>query len=382
MNSIFLLMKNKLFVHITLVVLILLACQSTTETQELTNDLVTNKIEFEVDDPRLKKIFSQILSPGEYADTVFCNGVVQAPPQSVFSVYSLIRGFVHDIAVYPGSPVKKGQLLCKISHPDIFSIQQKLVSDYSQFKTDSLEYIRQKMLFDDSATSARQFELAKSVYYSSMANHLAQKKQLSSIGFNIEKILEGQLYSDVVIRSPTDGIISSVFTNTGSLIENNMHLFTILNTSHIHFEIFLQPSDYQKVRGLEYLYVSTLSDPTYRKAQIINVSNFVENPTMSVVLHCHPVDDRTDVPIIGESISSYFLTNVVTGYAIPRNSIFHFNNKDYIFSRTDFNHFELLEVTVKRKYPSLFIVDVSSENDLQVVTKGAHLLKEKLMKED
>lgn len=380
MSSIFSLMKNNLIILVSFA-LSLLACQSSKEDQALEAEPLPTDIILEPTDSRLNKLIAQILSPDEYPDTIFCNGIVQAPPQSIHSVYSLMRGFVHDIAVYPGTKVRKGQLLCKISHPDIFSVQQKFISQYSQFKTDSLEFERQQMLFNDSASSARQFEMAKSVYYNSLASYLAQKKYLSSIGFDISKILEGQLYTDVLILSPSDGIVSSMFTNSGSLIENNTHLFTILNTSHIHFEIFLQPSLYPKIRDVEYAFVSTLSDTTYRKVRVVNVSSFVENPSMSVVLHCHAIDE-SHTPIVGETVSAYFLTNFVKGYAVPRNSVFHFNNRDYIFSKTGYNQFKLKEVSIKRKYPAFFILEMSDSIDIHVVTQGAEFLREILIKED
>ncbi|MFN3951640.1 MAG: efflux RND transporter periplasmic adaptor subunit [Thermaurantimonas sp.] len=373
-------MKNNLAILVS-VALGMMTCQSPKEDPALEAEPLRADIVLEPTDSRLNKLTAEILSRGEYPDTIFCNGIVQAPPQSIHSVYSLLRGFVHTIAVYPGSLVRKGQLLCKISHPDIFSVQQRFISQYSKFKTDSLEFVRQQMLFNDSATSARQFEMAKSDYYNSLATYLAQKKYLSSIGFDIGKILEGQLYTDVLILSPSDGIVSSVFTNSGSLIENNTHLFTILNTSHIHFELFIQPSDYHKVRDVEYAFVSALSDTTYRKVRVVNVSTFVENSSMSIVLHCHAVD-QSHTPIVGETISAYFLTNFEKGYAVPRNSVFHFNNRDYIFAKTGINHFQLKEVSIMRKYPTFFVVDMSDGRDIHVVTKGSEFLKEIFIKED
>lgn len=373
-------MRNN-FLIFTFSILLFTYCRQSKDEQNPEVTILPDEILFDANDQRILKISTQRLTAEEFPDTIFCTGVVQAPPQSIFSVYSLVRGFVQDIGIYPGSPVKKGQTLCKISHPDIYTIQQRFLSDYQQFKIDSLEYIRQIILFKDSATSERQVQLSKGTYLNSMANYMAQKKFLSSIGFNVAHIQEGNFYSEVIIRSPTDGVVSSVFTNSGVLIESNTLLFTILNTSHIHFEIYLQPSEYQKVKNVSHVYVSSLSDPEIKKAEIVNISNFIENSSMSIVLHCH-LTDKLKTPIIGETLSSFFLTEYISGYSVPRHSVFHLDGKDYVFIQKSKLHFGLKEVIVRRKYPSCFIVEFHSEEPLLIVIRGAELLKEKLLAEN
>lgn len=373
-------MKTKLLL-LLLLCFFTYSCTYSDEGEMYSAELLPERIELEADDPVLNFIKAERIVPQEYPDTLYCNGIVQAPPQSIFSVYSLVKGFVQDISVYPGTYVKKGQILCKVSHPEIYSLQQKFLSDYTQLRTDSTEYYRQKALLVDSATSARQFEIAKSSYFNSLATYSATEQMLKSLGFDVKKLINGHFYPEILIRSPADGIVSMISANSGAFVEGNSLLFTVVNTQHVHIEIFLQPSYYSKIKNVEFVYYKTVSDPSIKKAKIVNISNIVENPAMSVVIHCH-VSDGNMPFIVGESVSSFILTDYVMGYLVPRNSIFHFDNKDYIFMQKDKHIFILKEVIIKRKYDSFFIIETDSDTVYPFVIKGAEILREKLMADE
>ncbi|MFN4299047.1 MAG: efflux RND transporter periplasmic adaptor subunit [Thermaurantimonas sp.] len=359
----------------------LFSCSNKEMIQKESKSLLNEMIEFSNEDTKLKFISASKIDKDFYSDTISLNGIVLAPPQSVFSVYSLTKGFVDDVRVYQGSKVKKGDILCRIKHPEILSIQQKLLSDYIQLKTDSLEYERQKQLLRDSATSVRTFEMAKNAYFQSLAAFTAQEKLISSLGFNSKNILNGNLYSDVIILSPSNGIVSSVLINQGSYIESNTLLFTIQNSEHLHIEVFVSPSTYSSLKNIQSIYFKTMSDNTLKEAEVINISSFIENDTKSIVIHCHPKDKSQNL-IVGESVSALAFSDSISGYLIPRSSLFIFDDKEYIFIQISNSTFKLIPVQVIKRNSSNFIIDSDQISGYPIVITGAEILKEAILAEE
>lgn len=368
-------------IFVLLFSIFLLSCSNKEVSQNESKSILPEIVEFSEDDSKLKFISSSKINKNLYSDTILLNGIVLAPPQSIFSVYSLTRGYIDDVRVYQGSKVKKGDILCKIKHPDILTIQQKFLSDYIQFKTDSLEYERQKLLLRDSATSVRTLEIAKNAYFQSLAAFRSQEKLITSLGFNAKNILSGNLYSDVVILSPSNGVVSSVLINQGSYIESNTLLFTIQNSEHLHIEVFVSPSAYSSLKNIRSIYFKTMSDNTFREAEVINISSFVENDTKSIVLHCHPKEKSLNL-IVGESVSAIAFSDSISGYLIPRSSLFIFDDKEYIFIQISNSIFKLIPVHVIKRNSSNFIIDSDQISGYPIVTTGAEILKEAILADE
>ncbi|GCD78306.1 cation efflux system protein [Thermaurantimonas aggregans] len=372
---------NSSVIFVSLFSILLLSCSNEEVIQKETNNILPEIVEFSEDDTKLKFITSSKINRNFYSDTILLNGIVLAPPQSIFSVYSLTRGYIDDVRVYQGSRVKKGDILCRIKHPEILTIQQKFLSDYIQLRTDSLEYERQKLLLRDSATSIRTLEMAKNAYFQSLAVFKSQEKLITSLGFNAKNILNGSLYSDVVLLSPSNGVVSSVLINQGSYIESNTLLFTIQNSEHLHIEVFVSPSTYSSLKNIHTIYFKTISDNTLREAEVINISSFVENETKSIVIHCHPKEKSQNL-IVGESVSAFAFSDSLSGYLIPRNSLFIFDDKEYIFIQTSNSTFKLIPVQVIKRNSSNFIIDSDQISGYPIVTIGAEILKEAILAEE
>lgn len=380
MNLIFYPMKSNAFL-ILLLSYFLYSCTSKGTEPTTMNELLPEVIELDSDDVKLKFISSSKVEKKYYSDTIQINGIVQAPPQSVFSVYSIIKGYIDDLRVYQGSNVKKGDILCRIKHPEILSVQQKFLSDYMQFKTDSLEYERQKVLLKDSATSVRNLEVAKNAYYQSLASYLAQEKLMVSLGFSVKNILNGNLYPEVVILSPTNGVVSNILVNQGSYIESNTLLFTIHNNDHLHIELFVSPIVYSSLINTRSVYFKTISDNTIREAEIVNISSFIENDTKSIILHCHPKQKSMNL-LVGESVSAFALADSVSGYLVPRNSLFIFDDKEYVFIQISKNIFKLIPVIVSKRNATNFIINSDDISEHPIVTSGAEILKELVLSDE
>jgi biotin carboxyl carrier protein len=61
------------------------------------------------------------------AQTIECAGKVHLPPQAMFSIHAKVEGYVKDVKLIEGQPVKKGNILAIIESPSFAIIQKEFL---------------------------------------------------------------------------------------------------------------------------------------------------------------------------------------------------------------------------------------------------------------
>lgn len=358
-----------------------LSCNNQLQKERLGGDDNVIKIE-DTDSLFLSRITVTSLEKQNYFDTLEYIGLISAPPQSIHSVYSLIPGFVKELSVYQGSFVKKGDVICYLSHPDIMTIQQDFLRVYTQYQTDSLEYIRQLKLFNDSATSARTLEVAKSTFYSTRAQLKSIEKLLMDINLNPKNVKDGKTYSQVAIKSPVDGYIKSIFVNSGGLVQPNTLMFSILDIHHVHVELFVNLDISKKIDLNDTLIVKDAIGNLVTYAKVINISPFIDETSKLVHVHCH-LTDTNYAFIVGQQVQVLMKGGFLKAFILPKETLIFIDNKNYIFIKKDDKTFVLKEINlIKRTSKDIIFNTIDDEQTINnAVVEGIEILRAKLLEE-
>ena len=80
------------------------------------------------------------------AELIGSRGRVEAPPQSIASVYAPMSGFVRWVRHYPGDYVRKGTVLTELSHPDLVKLQGDFLECQSKLSFLRKDYVRKSEL--------------------------------------------------------------------------------------------------------------------------------------------------------------------------------------------------------------------------------------------
>jgi len=165
------------------------------------------------------------------SDEVRITGVVAPDVNRTVPVLSLGAGRAVQVFVRLGDDVKKGQLLLRISSPDV----GQAFSDYQKFKADEIlagkQLERTHLLYSKGAIAAKDVEAAQNAEDKAKAD-------LETAADRV-RILGGDLNNPsplLDVRAPIAGtIIEQNVTGGGAVrsTDNSPNLFTIANLSHV-----------------------------------------------------------------------------------------------------------------------------------------------------
>lgn len=261
---------------------------------------------------------------------VQANGQLQVPPQHEASVTAILGANVTSIKVLEGDPVRKGQVLAYIAHPDLVKIQSNYINAYNQLQFLEKEYERQKKLYEKKVGSGQKYQQVAADYRSRKGEVKGYEAQLKQLNLNIGKIKSGDVYENVPVISPINGYIEKVFVRTGQYVSPQTQMFLIVNNDHIHADLMVFEKDVFKVKKGQKVHVVVQSVPdTMLSAKIFAVGKKFEQNPKAVHVHAE-IDDVRDL-IPGMYINGKIHTEGNSVRALPEDAIIEEEGKPYIF---------------------------------------------------
>jgi len=165
------------------------------------------------------------------ADEIHMNGVVAPDVNRTVPVLSLGAGRAIQILVRLGDDVKKGQVLLRISSPDL----GQAFSDYRKFKADEIlaakQLERAQSLFAKGAISAKDMESAQDAEDKAKVDLQTAADHIRILGGTPD-----EPSSQLDVRAPISGTIIEQNVTAGTAVrstDNSPNLFTIADLSRV-----------------------------------------------------------------------------------------------------------------------------------------------------
>ncbi|MAZ29215.1 MAG: efflux transporter periplasmic adaptor subunit [Cytophagaceae bacterium] len=263
---------------------------------------------------------------------VEANGQLEVPPQNEAAVTAIIGANVTSIKVIEGDKMSKGSVLGYLSHPDLIKLQTDYSNAYNRMKFLDKEYDRQKRLYDAEVASGRKFQETESEYNSMKGMVKGLESQLHLFGVNLDRIRNGNVYSQVPVVSPINGYVEKVNIKVGQFVQQQTEMFEIVNTEHIHADLMVYEKDVSKVKegqtvefNIESLPESDLS------AKIYSVGKTFEKNPKAVHVHAEIENKQGDL-FPGMYLTGKIATSENKVTALPEEAIITENGEPYIFT--------------------------------------------------
>ena len=360
-------MNNIIKLLITSTILIS-ACSS--DNQEVAEAMMTEK---SIDNENI--VFTKV-GKKLITDVVECTGKIDVPPNQRAAIYAPIGAMVKGIQVLPGDEVRKGQVLFTLVHQDLVKIQQEYLQARSDYQLLQVNLERKQKLFAAGSTSERELRIAQHDFNIGEANYESLQSQLIIIGISHKKLESQGITSEVKFRAPITGHISDVFAVSGSYVDVNSPILTIVDTDHKHVELEVYADKINLIRqGQEVGFRTPGSDIEYR-AEILLVGKEVHEDTRTVSVHAHLVDESADDLVIGSYLYAGIMISSDSVYSLPGTAIVMIENKNYVLvsSGTELNR---VEVTLGKSFKEF--VEIKNFAELlgkEIVGKDAYYLIE------
>ncbi|MBK7130241.1 MAG: efflux RND transporter periplasmic adaptor subunit [Crocinitomicaceae bacterium] len=265
--------------------------------------------------------------------TIPASGFLDTPPQSKISISAPMGGFVKSTKLLEGSPVKKGQVVAVMQHPDYIKLQQDYLENVSQLEFLKSEYERQEELAKENVNARKSLEKAKADYNTTKATVQGLKATLQMLNISITELEKGEIQNTVNLYSPISGYVTKVNTNIGAFVNPTDVLFEIVNTQKLHVELTIFEKDIPNLEiGQRVLF--TLADGTESRVARIQLIGREISHDRSIQVHCEIEGDDMDL-IPGMYLNAVIETDSAKVTSLPEEAVVHFEGKDYIFVLTE-----------------------------------------------
>ena len=217
-----------------------------------------------------------VVKKGDITESVYASGIIESKNQ--YKVYPTINGVLDKLFVDEGDVVKIGDSLASILNNSAISNQKnaEIVASYNdynnqinkikdlelnasqiegKFKLDSINFERNKQLYDKGVISKSEFEInelnynnSKSNYYSILLKITDLKRQLklndnqSKNNLNLSRLTK----NDLILKSEVQGKVYSILKNKGELVSSQTPVFIV--GSEIMYMIILQVDEYDIIK--------------------------------------------------------------------------------------------------------------------------------------
>ena len=328
-------MRRTLYIiTVTFILFTHLSCEnSKKETIESIDEIETSAVnKFEITNSQFEKSAMVLgkLEEKDFAVRVHAKGTIDVPPSNRSVVNALMGGYIKETKLLVGDKVKKGQTLVVIENLEFVSLQQEYLEVKEQLAYLKSEYDRQKTMFEEKITSAKNFLKAESLYKTAKAKYSGLHKRLLMLKISPKKVEEGAFTSTVKIYAPQSGYITKINVTKGTYVSPATEIIEIIDESHIHLELSVFEKDIMKLeKGQKIQFKIPEASMDLFDAEVHLIGTSIEK-NRTVKVHGHLDDEGSYRFIVGMYVDAFIYTKSISALAFPTEAIVTVDNRDYV----------------------------------------------------
>lgn len=312
------------------------------------------------------------------SNTISLNGRLEVMPENIISVSTPMAGFVRGIKKSSGIRVSRGEELLRLEDSGLIQLQQDYLAATSGLGYARKELDRQKELMATQAGSEKACLQAEEHMSSLLitSRSLAEKLRLLHIdpaGVNPDRII-----SSVALRSPENGTITQIFTNTGKYVQPGDELIKIFAPKGVKLMLSAYEKDLPFITAGQKVIARPSaggSSVYYGRVEQV-VADIDANGLARVVCS---LDLPSSVQVPGMYFSVQVEAAAHSGWTVPEDAIVGYEGKQYVFVEKDDKSYEMTEVEPgEHENGRIQIHNADKIRDRKIVSKGAYTLLMKM----
>jgi membrane fusion protein, heavy metal efflux system len=271
------------------------------------------------------------LHTGEFSEEITVQGSIQIPVEGMREISAYYGGYVQDLKLLEGQPVRKGEVLFTLENPDFIRLQQDYLETKSQLTYLKAEFERQQTLAAEQISAKKNYLKAEADYQSAMAKAESLKKQLSLIQINADQLTPESIKTKVSVISAISGFVEDVFVVPGQFLPAAGKAVSLLSREHIHVELVLFEKDANRVHpGQKVEFTSPDKPGEILEAKIYVVGQSI-NEQRQINVHAHLVDESQESKLTpGMFLQARIQLDPQQSLAVPEESVIEVDQDRYI----------------------------------------------------
>ena len=361
--------------------LLIYSCGSK-EIKTVTQEETRSETTVELTDAQLKnsEITTGKIEQRNISSLLKVNGKIVVPPQNMVSVSVPMGGYLKSTKLLAGMHITKGEIIATMEDQQYIQLQQDYLTATAHFGSIEKEFLRQKGLNQNKASSDKIFENAQAEYLSQKVLIKSLSEKLKLININPDNLNENNISRSIIIPSPIDGFVSQVKMNIGKYVTPTDVLFELVNPADIHLQLTIFEKDLDKVFIGQKIFAYNNINPNKKyTCEIILIGKDV-SPERAVQVQCHFEQyDKTLIPGMYMNAEVEVATN--NAFVISNDGLVRFEGKQYVFTQTENKKYQMQEVTTQNTENGFTQITFPDSNEMRnktFVTKGAYTLLMKM----
>jgi membrane fusion protein, heavy metal efflux system len=374
----------KQFITAVLIILFLIACQSSTQqpakeapkSNTANETAATDAQAVTLTDEQFRNAAFTMAAPEiqPVNKLLKVNGHIEAPPENRQTISFPLGGYLKTNRLIPGMYVKKGALLATIEDVAFIQLQQDYLLSKSKLEYLEADYNRQQELNKTQSGSQRTLQQAKAEYESQRITNRALAEKLRLIGIDLDSLSESNLSRTVHIYAPIAGYITKVNVNAGKYVAPTDVLFELVNPSKTHISLTVFENDAAFLQRGQKVVCNIPAKGNIQIPATIKLITPDLNESRAVEVHCdfdNPVPDL----LPGAFVNAEILLGHQPGYTLPNEAVVKWQNEHFIFTEAGPpKKYNMMKVEVGNSSNGRTEIKTSIPPGIKVVASNAYTL--------
>ena len=377
---------NTLQLFIALIVLVAMnSCTSSTteDTSKKQTSSKNNVLSLSVKQVKTLGIQTETLSKSSLGMSIYANGVIDVPPQNKSFISVPFGAYIREVKVLDGMRVSKGDVLLVVEHPEIIQLQQDFLEVQGSLEYLKAEMDRQKLMLDKEASSAKNYQMAKSNWQVAQAKLAGLTVKLEMANVQVAHLKNGVIQREQKIKSPFNGVVTKVNASVGSYADPKDNLLEVIDLQHAHAELIVYEKYLKYLRLNQVVQLNFVDSEEKTSAKIFIIGREI-GADRTVKVHCH-FDQLPSEIVPGSYLKAEINVDEMEHFVVPSDAIVNLNGKDVMFLTTDNKHFVSVPIEVLSVQGELTAIQPKNNRDFlnkKYVSNGAYELVSTINKEE
>jgi cobalt-zinc-cadmium efflux system membrane fusion protein len=322
--------------------------------------------------------------PGPTRSTVRAVGELRFNLNRLVHITPLTDGVVRRIHVDLGQEVSQGDILAEISSPDVAGAKAELLKAVAEEKVSSEALTRERKLFEKKVLSAQDLYDAEARHATAVAGLRAAEQVLLDLGFDRQTldriVMDQEAKSTLPLVAPFAGAIIARDAVVGDFVEVGDQMFSVADLATLWLSLAVAEGEVGGLRVGQRVEIQSQALDHEIAGRITWISSRINETTRMAEVRAEVANPDRSLRAGMFVDATIIVGEGATSLLVPRNTVYQFGGKPFVFVRLSGDLYELRRVETRAGPRDLTAITAGILDSDLVAVEQSYLLKSEFQK--
>lgn len=270
-----------------------------------------------------------------FRQVIKANGYVEASPQGIARIASLVPARVTAIYVTIGEKVEKGQRLFSLEGNELIKLQQDYAESLGMLNLMRSTYERQQALAEADITARKELVRAESEFRSMRTRVAGLKAQLMILQIDPGNVASGNIKQGIQLYAPVSGYITELDLMLGEVLEPNRSVIEIVDPGQMQLNVHVYENSLDELApGQEVRFYKPEHPGNVFSATLGSVGRSVDPEARTIHCIAELKSTKGQTFVHGLFVEAEIITSEWEAAAIPQTALVIEHEKHYVLVKS------------------------------------------------